>query len=541
MTWRADDPQGNEAAKIRYDIVRYTRGKVLDMGCGPIRAFDHFIGVDSCKDTELFGIEIHPGVKCDVADPEAIAKTFVEESVDAVFSSHCLEHIEDPEAALAAWWKLIKVGGYLVLYLPHRDLYPRIGEPGGNPDHKWDFHPDNIVDIMRRVVRDSGGWDLVLNETRDQGQEYSFLQVYQKLEAGIEFACDRPKERPTACVVRYGAIGDMIQAAGVAAALKQEGYHVTMLCEPHNSNVIQHDPHVDSIWIQDKDQILNQELGPFFEATAKRFDRFINLCECVEGTLLAIPGRMNHGWPAAVRRKYLDLNYLEFMAELAELRSPIPEHHFYASSEEYATARRVIDSFGAKLNPDWKMGMQYRRPFVVLWALAGSSVHKFWPHQDDVINRLLARFPDAFVILTGDEAGKILEAGWEDHPRVLCTAGEWTLRGTLTMAQNADLVIGPETGVLNSVAFEPNAKIVFLSHSSAHNLTKHWANTWALEPEDTACYPCHQLHFGHEFCPQHEESGAALCQWNLGPDQAWRAVCDVYSDWNQTMKLRSVA
>jgi predicted SAM-dependent methyltransferase len=95
MVWRASDPEGDEAAKVKYDVVRYTRGAVLDFGCGPNKAFPTWLGVDSCKDTELFGIEMHPNLKVDLGDPAAIAAAFQTESVDAIFSSHTLEHIED--------------------------------------------------------------------------------------------------------------------------------------------------------------------------------------------------------------------------------------------------------------------------------------------------------------------------------------------------------------------------------------------------------------------------------------------------------------
>jgi hypothetical protein len=60
MVWRIDDPQGDEAGKVKYLVVPYTRGAVLDMGCGPSKAFPHFIGVDDCKDTALFGIRSSP-------------------------------------------------------------------------------------------------------------------------------------------------------------------------------------------------------------------------------------------------------------------------------------------------------------------------------------------------------------------------------------------------------------------------------------------------------------------------------------------------
>ena len=56
-----------------------------------------------------------------------------------------------------------------------------------------------------------------------------------------------------------------------------------------------------------------------------------------------------------------------------------------------------------------------------------------------------------------------------------------------------DVVIGPETGVLNAASYIglPH-KIVMLSHSSKENLSKHWNNTTTLEPEyypEDFCYP----------------------------------------------------
>ena len=50
MVWDINAPQGNESQKIKYDIVKYTRGTGLDLGCGMYKPFIHFIGVDSGED-----------------------------------------------------------------------------------------------------------------------------------------------------------------------------------------------------------------------------------------------------------------------------------------------------------------------------------------------------------------------------------------------------------------------------------------------------------------------------------------------------------
>ncbi len=99
------------------------------------------------------------------------------------------------------------------------------------------------------------------------------------------------------------------------------------------------------------------------------------------------------------------------------------------------------------------------------------------------------------------------------------------------------LVIGPETGVLNSVAFESVAKVVLLSHSTANNLTRDWVNTEAVASESTPCYPCHRLHYDHKFCPQDATTGAAMCQVDLAPSSVWDAVQRAYVGWGTVNRL----
>lgn len=170
--------------------------------------------------------------------------------------------------------------------------------------------------------------------------------------------------------------------------------------------------------------------------------------------------------------------------------------------------------------------------FNIVFALSGSSQHKFYAGQDAVIANILTEMPEATVFLTGDEACKILEAGWENEPRVRMLSGEQTIRETLTLAQLADCVVGPETGVLNSVAFNPDvAKICLLSHSSIENLTKHWINTASIEPVGIDCYPCHRLHYGMKYCREHAETGTAMCQMSIDPLVVFRPIRNAYEKW----------
>lgn len=501
--WRKDGPQGFESRKIRNLLPRYTRGRVLDIGCGQEKAFPHFIGVDN-------GHHFGRGAANVVCDANNL-NIFASESFDAIFSSHTLEHMVDPLVTLKEWWRLIKVGGFLVLYLPHKEFYPNVGQDGANPDHKHDFVPGDIVEYMKEVGE---FWALRECEDRNQGDEYSFFMVFEKKDC-----CGQQTTVPVfpkrACVCRFGGFGDMLQAASVLPRLAEEGFHITFMTTPKGKDILEHDPHIKDWYIVDKDQIPNGALPDFWEEQATRFDRFVQLSESVEGTLLALPGRTNHAWPHPVRHAMLNINYMEMTCVLGGTKFE-PCRLFYPSDQERQRVMETHIKSGGRFN--------------IVWALAGSSIHKFYPYMDSVIAQIMVELPDAHVFMVGDDACKLLEQGWEEEPRVHRLSGEMSIRDTLTLAELSDCVVGPETGVLNSVAYLPGVdKVIMLSHSSHENLTKHWLSTEVILPDDdTECYPCHQLHYGNKYCKCDVDTGAALCACNTDPSKVYKAIYESY-------------
>jgi SAM-dependent methyltransferase len=63
---------------------------------------------------------------------------FPDGSQDTVFSSHSYEHIGDYGVALREWYRVLRVGGFIVVFVPHKYLYERKSTPPSlfNPDHK---------------------------------------------------------------------------------------------------------------------------------------------------------------------------------------------------------------------------------------------------------------------------------------------------------------------------------------------------------------------------------------------------------------------
>lgn len=104
-------------------------GEVIDIGCGPDLVVPHAVPFD-----------------VEHGDAQYVLKYFQPESFDTVHSSHCLEHLNHVEAALAEWWALVRPGGHLIVVVPEEDLYEQGGWPSlFNGDHKATFRLNRPV------------------------------------------------------------------------------------------------------------------------------------------------------------------------------------------------------------------------------------------------------------------------------------------------------------------------------------------------------------------------------------------------------------
>ena len=263
MTWDLHAPYKEESKKIVWHVAPYLKGRGVDIGAGSFKVLPHVISVDNGHHDRAFGIHSKPDIYAEADD----LGVFADQSMDFVYSSHTLEHVVDYKKTLQEWWRLVKVGGYLVLYLPHKEFYPNIGQEGANADHKHDFYPEDIIHAM------PAGWDLLEHDERNGGDEYSFLLVFKRLQGNKRHRSYlAPRPAKTALVVRYGAFGDLMQSSSVWAGLKAQGYHVTLHTAAPGCTVIEHDPNIDKIVIFDKDQIPNANLVDFWNYWRPRYD-----------------------------------------------------------------------------------------------------------------------------------------------------------------------------------------------------------------------------------------------------------------------------
>lgn len=153
----------------------YCRGRGLDIGYG--------------------GDPVKPGVDVwDFEHGDAQLLSGVPDSLyDFVYSSHTLEHLNDPGEALINWWRVLKPGGILLLYIPHRDLYEKKKTLPSrfNDNHKHFFIIDNdeapdTIGLRSLIEKTLNNFEIIYIKTCSYGNTITDPYQHSNGEYSIE-------------------------------------------------------------------------------------------------------------------------------------------------------------------------------------------------------------------------------------------------------------------------------------------------------------------------------------------------------------------
>jgi SAM-dependent methyltransferase len=113
------------------------------------------------------------GVELDYPGYDGIRLPFEDGSQDAVFASHTLEHIDDWRTILADWFRVLRVGGFLVIAVPHQYLYERRAYLPSrfNGNHKR-FYTPAVLMAQIEAALPLAAWRLRLLRDIDEGFRY---------------------------------------------------------------------------------------------------------------------------------------------------------------------------------------------------------------------------------------------------------------------------------------------------------------------------------------------------------------------------------
>lgn len=111
----------------------------------------------------------------DSPDENAYVLREPDSSLDFLFSSHTLEHLDRPWNALTEWTRTLKPNGILFLYLPHPAC--EMWAPSNLRFHKWS--PDPVI-LEERLAEEYGYEVLFVTYLPDAF--FSFVVIAQKKE-----------------------------------------------------------------------------------------------------------------------------------------------------------------------------------------------------------------------------------------------------------------------------------------------------------------------------------------------------------------------
>lgn len=152
---------GNSAQFIISTALKICKGSGYDIGCGPLSwVLPGAIPIDPQTVT---GNSYH-------------ATNLPKDTVDFIFSSHCLEHLDDWVGVLEYWTERIRnPGGVLFLYLPHYSQeywrpwnYGSSGTKNGRHKHAF------VVNVLKDAL-ESMGYVNIFASDRDANNSFSIF------------------------------------------------------------------------------------------------------------------------------------------------------------------------------------------------------------------------------------------------------------------------------------------------------------------------------------------------------------------------------
>ena len=261
---------------------------------------------------------------------------------------------------------------------------------------------------------------------------------------------------------------------------------------------------------------MREQVKPDFE---------IDLIGTLEGACIARREQQEYNRPVGDRRVIYGSNgFYDAIFKRCGVELPL------ALNLEGLWIPRELEEWGLK----WRA--QLGDKFAVTIATNGSSIHKVFRNWRSLVDRILEKYDDAIVYLSGDDE-KSLSAYKHERVRVLSHKSV-PFKQAMYMMKYMDLVIGPETGLLVAAGMWGTPKMMLMSASSVWQANQYTRNDFSFQLP-VPCSPCHLSVFELADCENVAKDGLEampLCVKRFPIDMIMDRVNYIYHGVRKTHK-----
>ena len=118
---------------------------------------------------------------------------FISKKFNYIYSSHLLEHLENPHLALTNWWKILDTDGFLILYVPDRDLYEKKKTLPSkfSLDHKYfftvdEYDPPHTLGLIPLIEKCLSNYKIIYAKVCNEGCTITDPNIHSNGEYSIE-------------------------------------------------------------------------------------------------------------------------------------------------------------------------------------------------------------------------------------------------------------------------------------------------------------------------------------------------------------------
>lgn len=321
----------------------------------------------------------------------------------------------------------------------------------------------------------------------------------------------------TAMIYRLGAYGDVLHASHLPRLIK-EYYEVDKLdfeTSVRGYQILQGNPYIDTLTVLKTEYGTRENLIAKWKDLEDRYDLFFNLIFTIEKQYCCNEDDQRYYRNNKYRRERCGkINYYDAMTESCNL----PDCYLGTRGElhypvdEHCRAGNWVHKTKKQLGVDW----------LILLCLSGSSMHKRFQCAESIARKILVKYPNAGIVLTGDKDCLCDEFKGE---RIISKVAKWNFRTVALMAKYFDFVISPETGLVCVSHLWNTPTLQLLTAASWDNHIKYAENAYWVQ-SDAPCSPCHKNPVSYYGCTR--KDGVPLCVVSFDEDKIMAKVEEAY-------------